>query len=110
MSTEESQKVWSYHLQHLVFEKAKLSSISDAFLRKLLLGAMPWCFDDADDVEQLQKVLLTVFGGNTIGNIQSHGASRIVPVATANQHMNVLLEMKGVKSCISKCSVHDVSV
>ena len=74
-------------LAALGLRKAKFSSISDAFLRKLLLGAMPWCFDDPDDAEQLQKVLLTVFGGNTIGNIQSHGASRIVPVTTANQHI-----------------------
>ena len=79
-------------LATLGLRKAKFSSISDAFLRKLLLGAMPWCFDDPgfddpDDAEQLQRVLLTVFGGNTIGNIQSHGASRIVLVATANQHI-----------------------
>lgn len=50
-------------LAALGLRKAKFSSISDALLRKLLLGAMPWCFDDPDDAEQLQKVLLTVFGG-----------------------------------------------
>ena len=38
-------------------------------------------------LSNFKKVLLTVFGEKTIGNIQSHGASRIVPVATANQHI-----------------------
>ena len=74
-------------LASLGIRKAKFTSISDAFLHKLLLGAMPWCFDDPDDAQQLQKVLLTVFGRNTIGNIQSHGASKIVPVVTGNQHI-----------------------
>ncbi len=66
---------------------AKYSSISDALLRKLLLGAMPWCFDDPDDADQLQKILLSVFGGCTIGNITNHGATRVTPIATANMHI-----------------------
>ncbi len=32
---------------------ARFSSISDALLRKLLHGGMPWCFDDPDTAEQL---------------------------------------------------------
>ena len=48
---------------------------------------MPWCFDDPDDAEQLQRLLLSVFGGNTIGNIKMHGNARVVPIATANCHI-----------------------
>ena len=67
--------------------QARYSSISDAFLRKLLLGSMPWCFDDPDDAEQLQRLLLSVFGGNTIGNIKMYGNARVVPIAMANCHI-----------------------
>lgn len=95
-------------LAALGIRKAKFSSISDAFLRKLLLGAMPWCFDDPDDAEQLQKVLLTVFGGNTIGNIQSHGASRIVPVVTANQHILDELATRDERYSYMACRIYTV--
>ncbi len=71
-------------LAALGLRSAKCSSISDALLRKLLLGAMPWCYDDPDNADQLQKILLSVFGGCTMGNITNHGASRITPIATAN--------------------------
>ena len=71
----------------LGLRQIRYSSISDVFLRKLLLGAMPWCFDDPDDAHQLQGLLLSVFGGNTIGNVQTHGSARVVPIATANCHI-----------------------
>ena len=66
---------------------AMYSSISDAFLRKLLLGAMPFAYDDPDDAEQLHRILLSVFGGNTIGNLKHHGTTRVTPIATANNHI-----------------------
>ena len=66
---------------------AMYSSISDAFLRKLLLGTMPWGFDVPDDAEQLQKILLSVFGNTCIGNINQHGNARVSPIATANDHI-----------------------
>ncbi len=66
---------------------AKYSTISDAFLRKLMLSAMPWCYDDPDHADQLQKILLSVFGGSTIGNVSWHGATRVSPIATANEHI-----------------------
>ena len=53
----------------------------------MLLGAMPWCFDDPDDADQLQKLLLSVFRRNTIGNIQTHGSARVILIATANCHV-----------------------
>ena len=53
---------------------ARFSSISDALLRKLLHGGMPWCFDDPDTAEQVMKILLTVFGGNTTDNALSSGS------------------------------------
>ena len=74
-------------LSVLGLRQARYSSISKAFLKKLLLGAMPWRFDDPDDAHQLQRLLLSVFGGNTIGNIQTHGSARVIPIATANCHM-----------------------
>ena len=74
-------------LSVLGLRQARYSSIFDAFLRKLLLGAMPWCFHDPDDADQLQRLLLSVFGGNTIGNVQTHGSARVVPIATANCHI-----------------------
>ena len=39
------------------------TSISDALLRKLLMGAMPWCYDDPEEASQLEKMLISVFGG-----------------------------------------------
>ncbi len=66
---------------------AKYSAISDAFLRKLMLSAMPWCYDDPDHADQLQNILLSVFGGNTIGNVTRHGTTRVAPIATANEHI-----------------------
>ena len=71
-------------LSVLGLRQARYSSISNAFLKKLLLGAMPWCFDDPDE---LQRLLLSVFGGNTIGNIQTHGSARVIPIATVNCHI-----------------------
>ena len=83
----------------------------DAFLHKLLLGAMPWCFDDPDDAEQLQKVLLC------LGETPLVTFNPMVPQGLfqwqqqiSTSWMSLLLEMKGLKSCISKCSVHNVSV
>ena len=64
---------------------AVYTSISDALLRKLLLGAMPWCYDDPESADQLERMLISVFGGASIGNITSHGATRVAPITTANQ-------------------------
>lgn len=66
---------------------AMFSSITDALLRKLLLGSMPFALDDPDDADQLHRILLNVFGGNTIGNLNHHGSTRVAPIATANQHI-----------------------
>ena len=63
---------------------AMYSSISDALLRKLLLGSMPFAYNDPDDAEQLHRILLSVFGGNTIGNLKHHGTTRVTPIATVN--------------------------
>ena len=62
------------------------SSISDALLRRLLLGSMLFAFDDPDDAEQLHRIL-SVFGGITIGNVKHHGTTRVTPIATANKHI-----------------------
>ena len=66
---------------------AKYSSITNALLRKLLLGGMPWCFNDPDDAGQLMRILLSVFGGSTMGNVNSHGSCRVSPLATANMYI-----------------------
>ena len=52
--------------------RGKSKSVSNALLRKLLLGAMPWCFDDPSDAEQLQRILIAAFGG---ANMTSHGTA-----------------------------------
>ena len=36
---------------------ARYSSISNALLRKLMLGGMPWSFDDPDTADQLMRIL-----------------------------------------------------
>jgi len=74
-------------LASLGVRHARFSSISNALLRKLLLGGMPWCFDDPDTAEQLMKILLTVFGGNTTGNALTSGSCRSSPLVTANMHI-----------------------
>jgi len=66
---------------------ARYSSITNALLRKLLLGGMPWCYDDPDTADQLMKILLSVFGGTTIGNTLTKGSCRVSPLATANMHI-----------------------
>ena len=63
---------------------AKFTEISDALLRKLLLGAMPWCFDDPSDAEQLQRILIAAFGGANTGNMTSHGTARVASIVTVN--------------------------
>ena len=63
---------------------AMYTSISDALIRKLLLGAMPWCYDDPEDANQLERMLISVFGGCNIGNASKHGSTRVSPIATAN--------------------------
>ncbi len=45
---------------------AMYSSISDALLRKLILGSMPFALDDPDDADQLHRILLSVFGSTTM--------------------------------------------
>ncbi len=52
-----------------------------------MLSAMPWCYDDPDHADQLQNILLSVFGGNTIENVTQHGTTRVAPIATANEHI-----------------------
>lgn len=66
---------------------ARYSSISNALLRKLLLGGMPWVLDDPNDAEQLMNILLSVFGGTTVGNALTSGSCRVSPLATANMHI-----------------------
>lgn len=66
---------------------ARYSAISNALLRKLMLGGMPWCFDDPDTAEQLMRILLAVFGGTTMGNMLTSGSCRVSPLATANLHI-----------------------
>lgn len=63
---------------------ARYHSISDALLRKLLLGGMPWSYDDPDNAEQLMSILLSVFGGTTMGNIHTYGSCNVSPICTAN--------------------------
>ena len=48
------------------------------------MGAMPWCYDDPEEATQLEKMLISVFGGANIGNLSSHGATRVTPITTAN--------------------------
>ena len=60
------------------------TSISDALIRKLLLGAMPWCYDDPEDADQLERMFISVFGGCNIGNASKYGSTRVSPIATAN--------------------------
>lgn len=74
-------------LASLGVRHARYSSISNALLRKLLLGGMPWCYDDPDTAEQLMKILLSVFGGNTMGNSLASGSCRVSLLATANMHI-----------------------
>ena len=74
-------------LASLGVRRARFSSISNALLRKLLLGGMPWCFDDPDSADQLLGILLSVFGGTTMGNALTSGSCRISPLATANMHI-----------------------
>lgn len=66
---------------------ARYSSISNALLRKLLLGGMPWVLDDPNNAEQLMNILLSVFGGTTMGNALTSGSCRVSPLATANMHI-----------------------
>ena len=63
---------------------AMYTSISDALLRKLLMGAMPWCYDDPEEASQLERMLIIVFGGANTGNLSKHGGTRVTPIATAN--------------------------
>ena len=62
---------------------ARYSSISNALLRKLMLGGMPWSFDDPDTADQLMRILLSVFGGTTMGNMLASESCRISPLTTA---------------------------
>ena len=63
---------------------ARYRDISNAFLKKLLLGGMPWCYDDPNSAEQLMEILLNVFDGTTSGNLLSSGLCGVSPIATAN--------------------------
>ena len=74
-------------LASIGIRNARYSSISNALLRKLMLGGMPWCFDNPDTAEQLMRILLSVFGGKTMGNIPTSGSCRVSPLATANLHI-----------------------
>ena len=74
-------------LASIGIRNARYSSISNALLRKLMLGGMPWCFDDPDTAEQLVRIPLGVFGGTTMGNILTSGSCRVSPLATANLHI-----------------------
>ena len=58
--------------------------ISNPFLKKLLLGGMPWCYDDPNSAEQLMDILLN---GTTSGNLLSSGSCGVSPIATANNHI-----------------------
>ena len=66
---------------------ARYRDISNAFLKKLLLGGMPWCYDDPNSAEQLMEILLNVFDGTTSGNLLSSGSCGVSPIATANNHI-----------------------
>ena len=66
---------------------ARYMDISNPFLKKLLLGGMPWCYDDPNSAEQLMDILLNVFDGTTSGNLLSGGSCRVSPIATANNHI-----------------------
>ena len=66
---------------------ARYRDISNAFLKKLLLGGMPWCYDDPNSAEQLMDILLNVFDGTTSGNLLSSGSCGVSPIATANNHI-----------------------
>ena len=74
-------------LASIGIRNVRYSSISNALLRKLMLGGMPWCFNDPDTAEQLMRILLGVFGGTTMGNILTSGSCRVSPLATANLHI-----------------------
>ena len=63
---------------------AMYTSISDALIRKLFLGGMPWCYDDPEDADQLERMLISVFGGCNIGNASKRGSTRVSPIAMAN--------------------------
>ena len=54
-------------------------------LRKLLLSSMPFLLDDPGNADQLEKLLISVFGGSTIGNMSSHGQTRVAPIITAKK-------------------------
>ena len=45
---------------------------------------MPWCYDDLEDVDQLERMLIRVFGGCNIGNASKHSCTRVSPIAKAN--------------------------
>ena len=66
---------------------ARYRDISNAFLKKLLLGGMPWCYDDPNSAEQLMEILLNVFDGTTSGNLLSSGSCGVSPIATVNNHI-----------------------
>ena len=84
-------------------QHARYRDISNAFLKKLLLGGMPWCYDDPNSAEQLMDILLNVFDGTTSGNLLSSGSCGVSPIATANNHiMHQLASMdkRYVVACI----------
>lgn len=62
---------------------ARYWDIRNAFLKKLLLGGMPWCYDDPNSARQLMEILLNVFDGTTSGNLLSSGLCGVSPIATA---------------------------
>ena len=76
-----------FSLVSIGVSNARYTSISNALLRKLMLGGMPWTFDDPDTVDQLMRILLSVFGGTTMGNMLASGSCRISPMTTANLHI-----------------------
>ena len=65
---------------------ARYRDISNPFLKKLLLGGMPWCYDDPNSAEQLMDILLNVFDGTTSGNLSS-GSCGVSPIVSANNHV-----------------------
>ena len=83
---------------------ARYRDISNAFLKKLLLGGMPWCYDDPNSAEQLMDILLNVFDGTISGNLLSSGSCGVSPIATANNHiMHASTCFNGQEVC---CCMH----
>lgn len=72
----------------------KYTQMTEALLRKLLFGSMPWVYDDPSDTGFLQTILIDVFGGAGIGNSRRQGSAQAAPIVTANEFILDILREK----------------